>query len=126
LVHDGQHNDTLDLKHTGIVPVTDIARMLALSGGITEVNTLERLREAAKAKLISEEMAENLEDALTLIAGLRVRHQSAQIAAGEKADNFLNPDDLSGLERSHLKQAFQVIKMQQDIMIKRFGADNLR
>jgi len=126
LVHDGQHNDTLDLKHTGIVPVTDIARMLALSGGITAVNTLERLREAAKAKLISEEMAENLEDALTLIAGLRVRHQSSQIAAGEKADNFLDPDDLSGLERSHLKQAFQVIKMQQDIMIKRFGADNLR
>jgi len=126
LVHDGQHDDTLDLKHTGIVPVTDIARLLALSGGISDVNTLKRLRAAAKKGLMSEEMAENLEDALELIAGLRVRHQATQIARGEAADNFLDPDELSSLERSHLKDAFRVIQTQQEIMIKRLGAENLR
>jgi len=126
LVHDGQHDDTLDLKHTGIVPVTDIARVLALSGGISDVNTLKRLRAAAEKGLMSEEMAENLEDALELIAGLRVRHQAGQIARGEPADNFLDPDELSSLERGHLKDAFRVIQTQQEVMIKRLGADNLR
>ena len=126
LVHDGQHNDTLDLKHTGIVPVTDIARVLALAGGIDEVNTLDRLRAAAGKNLLSQEMAENLEDALELIAGLRVRHQAEQIARGDKADNFLNPDHLSSLERGHLKEAFKVIQTQQEVMMKRYGADNLR
>lgn len=126
LVHDGQHNDTLDLKHTGIVPVTDIARVLALAGGILEVNTLERLRAAARAGLVSEDMAENLEDALELIAGLRVRHQAEQIARGEPADNFLDPHELSSLERGHLKEAFRVIQTQQEVMMKRYGADNLR
>lgn len=126
LIHDGQHNDTLDLKHTGIVPVTDIARVLALAGGIEEVNTLKRLRGAAEKGLISEDMAENLEDALEFIASLRIRHQAAQIVAGEQADNFLNPEELSSLERGHLKDAFRVIQAQQDSMVKRYGADNLR
>jgi len=126
LVHDGQHDDTLDLKHTGIVPVTDIARVLALAGGIDEVNTLARLRAAAKQGLVSHEMAENLEDALELIAGLRVRHQADQIARGEPADNFLDPHELSSLERGHLKEAFRVIQTQQEVMMKRHGAENLR
>jgi len=126
LVHDGQHNDTLDLKHTGIVPVTDIARVLALAGGIEEVNTLRRLQRAAEQDLLSKEMAENLQDALKLISGLRVRHQAEQIARGEQADNFLNPNDLASLERGHLKDAFRVIQTQQEVMTKRYGAENLR
>jgi CBS domain-containing protein len=126
LVHDGQHNDTLDLKHTGIVPVTDIARILALEGGIREVNTIKRLEQAAGKKLLSQEMAENLQDALSLIAGLRVRHQAKQIAQGIAADNFLDPKELSTLERGHLKDAFMVIKTQQESMMRRYGADNLR
>jgi len=126
LVHDGQHDDTLDLKHTGIVPVTDIARVLALAGSIDEVSTLKRLAVAAEKGLVSREMAENLEDALELISGLRVRHQAEQIARGEQADNFLNPDDLSSLERGHLKDAFRVIQTQQEVMMKRYGAENLR
>lgn len=126
LVHDGQHDATLDLKHTGIVPVTDIARVLALAGGISEVNTLKRLAIAAEKGLLSEEMAENLEDALGLISGLRVQHQAEQIARGESANNFLDPEDLASLERDHLKDAFRVIQTQQEVMTKRYGADNLR
>ena len=30
LVHDGQHDDTLDLKHSGLVPIIDMARIYAL------------------------------------------------------------------------------------------------
>ncbi len=126
LVHDGQHDDTLDLKHTGIVPVTDVARVLALAGGIEEVNTLKRLRVAAQHGMLSEEMAENLQDALELISGLRVQHQAEQIARGEQADNFLDPDELASLERGHLKDAFRVIQTQQEVMAKRYGAENLR
>ena len=34
LVKDGEHDDTLNLKHNGIVPIVDIARIYALAGGI--------------------------------------------------------------------------------------------
>jgi CBS domain-containing protein len=126
LIHDGQHDDTLDLKHTGIVPLTDIARVLALAGGIEAVNTLQRLDQAAEKKLVSTEMADNLKDAWTFIAGLRIRHQAAQIARDETPDNFLDPKTLPSLERGYLKDAFRIIQTQQEVMVKRYGADNLR
>jgi len=125
LVHDGQHNDTLDLKHNGIVPIVDIARNMALAGHIPAVNTVQRLRAAGEQGLLSHEMAENLEDALELIANLRMNHQARQIENGEPADNFLDPNELSSLERDHLKDAFRVIQTEQEVMARRFNASNL-
>ncbi len=121
----GEHDETLDLKHRGIVPITDIARMLALSMGKEPVNTVERLRACAGTQALSHDMAENLEDALEFIATLRIRHQANQIKKGLPPDNYVPPDNLSELEREHLKHAFKVIQTMQESMIKRFGADKL-
>jgi CBS domain-containing protein len=121
----GEHDETLDLKHRGIVPITDIARMLALSMGKEPVNTVERLRACAGTQALSQDMAENLEDALEFIATLRIQHQAKQIKKGLPPDNYVPPDNLSELEREHLKHAFKVIQTMQESMIKRFGADKL-
>lgn len=121
----GEHDDTLDLKHRGIVPITDIARVLALSLGMEPVNTVERLRACSGTPALSADMAENLEDALEFIASLRIQHQAQQIRRGRKADNYVPPAELSELEREHLKHAFRVIQNMQETMVKRFGADKL-
>lgn len=122
LIHGGEHDDTFDIKHRGIVPITDLARTHALSEGLAPVNTTERLRAVGETPAMSEEMAENLEDALEFIATLRIRHQADQIRLGRKADNYLPPDDLSELEREHLKDAFKVIKTMQDALASRYQA----
>jgi CBS domain-containing protein len=121
----GEHDETLDLKHRGIVPITDIARILALALGKEPVNTVERLRACAGSKILSNDMAENLEDALEFIASLRIQHQAEQIKKGQPPDNYVPPDKLSELDREHLKHAFKVIQTMQESMIKRFGADKL-
>ena len=121
----GEHDDTLDLKHRGIVPITDIARILALSLGKEPVNTVDRLRACAGTEALSQDMAENLEDALEFIASLRIQHQADQIRRGQEPDNYVPPDKLSELEREHLKHAFKVIQTIQETMVKRFGADKL-
>lgn len=125
LIHDGEHDDTFDIKHRGIVPITDIARVLALSAGLPEVNTMERLRAADKAGAVSHEMAENLQDALEYIALLRIRHQAGQIRRGQAADNYLPPGELSELEREHLKDAFKVIKTMQESFETRYQTGRL-
>lgn len=125
LIHDGEHDDTFDIKHRGIVPITDIARVLALSAGLPEVNTMERLRAADKAGALSHEMAENLRDALEYIALLRIRHQAGQIRRGQPADNYLPPAELSELEREHLKDAFKVIKTMQESFETRYQTGRL-
>ncbi len=126
LIHGGEHDDTFDIKHRGIVPITDIARVFALDQGLAEVNTSERLSAAMAAGAISEEMGENLQDALEYIASLRIQHQAAQIKRGQSPNNYLPPDTLSELQRRHLKDAFGVIQTMQETMESRYQSRRFR
>ncbi len=120
LVHDGQHDDTLDLKHSGLVPIIDMARLYALAEGLPEIATLDRLQAAAGTPALSQGGAANLQDAFEFISRLRLEHQAAQIEAGETADNYLSPARLSKLEREHLKDAFKVVQTMQATLELRY------
>ena len=52
-------------------------------------------------------------DAYDLIAETRLDHQVRQVKADAKPDNYLPPSDLSDFERSHLRDAFVVVKTMQ-------------
>jgi CBS domain-containing protein len=110
----GKHKDTLDLKHNGIAPIVDLARIYALSQGISAVNTIERIKQAAGSPALSKSSAENLLDAYEFLGILRVNHQANRLMEGLEPDNHLSPKELSKLEREHLKDAFKVIKELQD------------
>ena len=77
---------------------------------------------AAVAGSLSREGAANLTDAMELIGTLRIRHQGQQLRRGEPADNFLSPDDLSPLERGHLRDAFVLISSMQESLGQRYQA----
>lgn len=116
LIRGGQHDRTLDLKHTGIGPIVDIARIYALAAGVPAVNTRERLEAAQTAGALSAESAADLRDAFEFISLMRIRHQARMIRQGQEANNFLEPGDLSSFERTHLKDAFAVVKSTQAIL----------
>ena len=120
MVQDDKHKNTLNIKHRGIVPIVDIARVIALANGISATNTEERLDAALQCKALSKEMHDNLIDAMEFIGSLRIRHQAQQIRAGVSADNYLPPDELSGLEKSHLKDSFSIIKTMQQFFESRY------
>lgn len=120
LIHDQEHDKTLDVKHRGIVPIVDIARVYALSEGLPAINTSERLQAACECGSMSREMSENLIDALEYIASLKNQHQVERIRDGKAADNYLDPKSLSGLERGHLKDAFAIIKSMQEVLENRY------
>lgn len=122
LIHDGEHDATLDLKHRGLIPIVDLARIYALSEGIGAVNTRERLEVAIAAGALGTELGNSLLDALEFIAGLRIRHQARRLREGRAPDNYLPPDTLSGLERSHLKDAFRLIQTLQTTLENRYQA----
>ncbi|APX25377.1 MULTISPECIES: putative nucleotidyltransferase substrate binding domain-containing protein [Salipiger] len=109
-IRSGEHKNTVDLKHNGVVPVVDLARVYALQGQLVEVNTRARLEAAVTAGKLSASGGQDLLDAYDLIAETRLEHQAARIKAGEAPDNYLAPSSLSDFERSHLRDAFVVIK----------------
>ncbi|MDO6461979.1 putative nucleotidyltransferase substrate binding domain-containing protein [Granulosicoccaceae sp. 1_MG-2023] len=125
LINDGEHNDTLDLKHNGLAPVVDLARIYALAEGIKPVNTTERIKAVSGSKTLSAEGGANLLDAFEFIGSLRIQHQARQIRLGEKTDNYLPPKNLSRLEREHLKDAFKVIREMQNSIERSFRAGGI-
>lgn len=126
MIRDGLNDQTLDIKQRGIIPITDLARVAALTEGLAPISTVERLRAAGQSGAISAPMAENLEDAFEFIASLRIRHQAEQVRRGEAPNNFLPPLQLSELERQHLKDAFRVIQQFQEILDARHQAARFR
>lgn len=114
LTSTGKDKKAMDLKHNGIAPIVDLARIYALSEGITSVNTIERLKLAAGSKSLTKGSCANLIDAFEFLGSLRLHHQANQLKAGNDPDNYLAPKEISRLEREHLKDAFKVIKTLQD------------
>jgi CBS domain-containing protein len=105
----GEHESTLDLKHRGLVPIVDLARVYGLEAGCWDSNTLVRLRQAAAAGVLSETGCTELMDAYELIGAVRLRLQAEQLKHGRSATNHLDPNDLTSAERGHLRDAFSVV-----------------
>lgn len=120
-IRSGDHRNTLDLKLNGVVPVVDLGRMYALEGRLDVVNTRARLRSAILAEIVSDSGGRDLVDAYDLVAQIRLEHQARLVKAGEAPDNFLPPATLSGFERSHLRDAFVVIKTMQSALMQNRG-----
>lgn len=114
LIQDGKHKATLDLKHYGIAPIVDLARIYALSEGVSAVNTIERLQRCSGSKSLTKASAENLRDAYEFLTSVRLEHQGKLLRKEHPVDNYIDPKQISKLEREHLKDAFKVIKSMQD------------
>jgi len=112
-IRSGEHKNHIDLKHSGVVPVTDLGRVYALIGKDTAVNTRARLLGAEESGVISVSGARDLIEAYDLIAQIRLENQARLIRSGRKPDNFMAPSDLSDFERSHLRDAFVVVRTMQ-------------
>jgi CBS domain-containing protein len=109
-IRSGEHKRRLDLKLSGVVPVVDLARIFALQGRLTPVNTRARLEAAGAARIVSATGGQDLLAAYDTIAEARLRHQAELVERGAPPDNYLAPEALPHLERSHLRDAFVVVK----------------
>ncbi|MCY1664623.1 DUF294 nucleotidyltransferase-like domain-containing protein [Rhizobium sp. SL86] len=115
-IRSGEHRNQIDMKHNGVVPVVDLGRVYALQGRLTPVNTRARLVAAEEAGVISGAGARDLIAAYDLIAEMRLRNQAQQIKAGRRPDNFLGPYEFGDFERSHLRDAFVVVRTMQSAL----------
>jgi len=125
LIKGGAHEGYVDLKMQGIVPITDMARFYALAAGSDAVNTRDRLQIAADSGAITAERVRDLIDAHEFLGTLRLQHQAQRMSEGHAADNYLRPDELSNLERGHLKNAFAVVKSVQGSLARLYPVNQL-
>ncbi|MDT8335848.1 MAG: DUF294 nucleotidyltransferase-like domain-containing protein, partial [Desulfurivibrionaceae bacterium] len=117
---DGEHKNTFDLKTRGLVFIVDFARLMSLKHGVTETNTLARLNLLRESQYLPETLCTEIIEAYEFLMHLRLIHQLQMLEAEEAPDNYLNPKDLTDLERQTLKEAFLVIGRLQDFTRKEF------
>ncbi|MCA0042206.1 putative nucleotidyltransferase substrate binding domain-containing protein [Celeribacter litoreus] len=112
-IKSGEHRNQLDMKHNGVVPIVDLGRVYALKGGLAAVNTRARIDAAIETGVVSENGGKDLLAAYDTIASARLEHQAAQVRDGQKPDNFLSPSAIPAFERSHLRDAFVIVRTMQ-------------
>ncbi len=136
VLKDGEHKNKLNLKLSGLTPIVDAARVMALDQGVEATgfrarlhedsprglvtNTLDRLEEVARRGLIKQDMAADLREAFSFITILRITHHLEARARGEVPDNFVDPANLNSLQRKMLKESFGVITKLQELLEHRY------
>ena len=116
---DGRRGDRLDIRAGAVVPIVELARWAGAVSGHTEGSTIDRLRAAAAAGVIEDADARTLVDAFEILYELRVAHHMEQLAAGEAADDLLDPAVMSPLARSNLRDVFRAVAAAQRTLPQR-------
>ncbi len=117
----GEHRDELDLKLKCIAPFIDIVRLYALEKGVRETSTLERIGALKEGHGVVAEFGPEMAELLDFLMLLRIHHQYEQLTNGKNVDNFINPDNLTNLEKRTLKEACQIIARMQYAIGKQYN-----
>jgi CBS domain-containing protein len=107
-------SSVVDLKRHGIIPVVFLARCYGLEVGGAPRTTLARLEAARERGLVSEGVLRAIAEAYRFLLGLRLRLQLRSLSEGKEPGNEVALADLTGLERSRLKESFRAIKRWQE------------
>ncbi|WP_244147296.1 DUF294 nucleotidyltransferase-like domain-containing protein [Desulfonatronovibrio hydrogenovorans] len=117
---DGEHKNRLDLKARGLVPFWDFARIMALRNGIDETNTMGRMELLRQGGHLPEELFLKARESYEFQMQLRFLNQLKLMEAGENPHNYIDPVELSDLEKQTLKGAFSVITNLQSFLKETF------
>ncbi|HSO50694.1 MAG TPA: putative nucleotidyltransferase substrate binding domain-containing protein, partial [Acidimicrobiia bacterium] len=104
----GARNRMFDIKETGLFPVTEMARALALNAGVAVPSTLERLGRVAENPDWSE-ASTSLSQVFKALQQIRFQHQARQLDAGVRPDDLVVPGQLDRLSRLQMTDAFRVL-----------------
>jgi CBS domain-containing protein len=109
-----EHENTVNLKLSGVRLFVDVARVYALGRGLPQTNTAERLRAAGRSGALPPAEAAATSAAFFFLQWVRLRHQAALAAArgGEPEDaaNRIDPSGLHELDRRTLREAFRLAR----------------
>ena len=120
----GEHKDSFDIKRA-MMPIIDFARIYALKNSIRETNTLLRLFRLYTRHVVTKEEYNDMVQAYHFLMHLRFIRQITAITDEKgKADNYINPKNLSRIDQTMLKEIFKRIeKIQQKLSIEITGVN---
>ena len=108
--HAGASRGHLDLKRAGLWPVVLLGRWMALVVGDTRGSTVDRIRHASQAGILTAGEAEDLIAAFDQIFQLRFDQEIAALKSGAApGERHLTPGALDSLQRNYLRDSLRAI-----------------
>lgn len=116
----GDHFGQVDLKKAGIFAITEGVKILALSKGIQEYGTLERLEALKVAGELSDTKVADLTAAFDTLVYFRLRTQVDAVREERHPDNSIILDHLNRMEQEHLRSALEMVSSLHELLQRRF------
>jgi len=106
----GENKDKINIKLTGWAPLIMTVRMAALSTGIYETNTLQRIKLLAENNFIKKDIEEQLIDAYLILVRFRIMNQISHKGLSGHNMSFVRPDMLGSEAEEELRRAMKTIE----------------
>jgi PAS domain S-box-containing protein len=100
-----ENKSVFDIKKV-IMLITGIARLYALNNDIRETNTLRRLKKLFLSGVLTEKQYNMLSRNFSYLMLMRMNSQLDAIGKNQEPNNFINPKNLTDIERTTLKKIF--------------------
>ncbi len=106
---DKEHKNEIDIKKGGIFILVQSIRSLSLENKILRSSTQKRIKELNKLNVLDDEFASELSQAFNFFLTIKLKSNLQKLDSGEKIDNFINPDNLTTMEKDLLKDSFKIV-----------------
>jgi CBS domain-containing protein len=106
----GPHKDTLNIKLHGWAPLILAVRMVAITNGIYETNTLRRIKLLRQKGVIKKDLEAELTEAYLVFVRFRLANQIERGNDGADLANYLRPDTLTVEEQGRLRKAMKAVE----------------
>jgi len=106
---DKEHKNEIDIKKGGIFILVQSIRSLSLENKVLRSSTQKRIKELNKLNVLDDEFASELSQAFNFFLTIKLKSNLQKLDSGEKIDNFINPDNLTTMEKDLLKDSFKIV-----------------
>jgi signal-transduction protein with cAMP-binding, CBS, and nucleotidyltransferase domain len=104
----GPEENRVDVKKV-LMPVIGFIRLYALFNNVTETNSLARLKQLYRLKVIQKDMYIELKQSYSFLMQQRFRMQAKQILRNESPDNLVNVSGFTHIELASFKKILSEI-----------------
>lgn len=105
-------DEGIDVKKAGLFPIVHGVRTMALERRVSATSTFDRLDALVDDGRLDRPFADDLAEALTFFAELRLRQQLERLRMGESmAEARVGVKRLSGFERDLLREALHTVRL---------------
>ena len=115
----------IDIKKTGVFPVVQGIRSLALRERIRETTTVKRIKILERKKVLESEMANELLEAFDVLNTLRLKAQLEKIQDNKAINNEVDTHSLGKIERDLLKDSFKIVNNFKKFITYTFKIDKI-